>query len=135
MNFKIIEMKLQNRLILLGVTAMAVGGFVFSQIFIHEKNRKDLREIARDIAFHWKEKLHLTPDQTSVLENIIIEFTIKKNEIINSDATSTVKIKKLQKVQRSEHRDLRKILDDEKFNTYIGINKKLPNNIMNSISA
>jgi len=54
------KMKFQNRLILLGVTAIAVGGFVYSQIFIHEKNRKDLREIARDIATNWKEKLDLT---------------------------------------------------------------------------
>lgn len=128
-------MKLQNRLILLGVTAIAVGGFVISQIFIHERNRKELREIARDIANHWKDRLNLTVEETNVLENIIIEFTIKKNEIINSDAASPVKIKKLQKVQRSEHRDLKKILDNEKFETYVGINKNLPNNIMNSISA
>ncbi|QED36836.1 hypothetical protein FK178_03525 [Antarcticibacterium arcticum] len=128
-------MKLQNRLILLGVTAMAVGGFVLSQIFIHEKNRKELREIAKDIADHWKEKLDLTPSQTEELENIIIEFTIKKNDIINSDAASPEKIKKLQKVQRREHRDLKKILNEEKFNTYTGTNKNLPNNILNSISA
>ena len=129
------EMKLQNRLILLGVTAIAIGGFVYSQIFIHEKNRKDLREIARDIAFHWKEKLDLTQAQASVLENIIIEFTIKKNEIINSDAPSPAKIRKLQKVQRREHRDLKKILNDEKFKAYVGINKKVPNKMMDSLSA
>lgn len=128
-------MKLQNRLILLGVTAIAVGGFVYSQIFIHEKNRKDLREIASDIAFHWKEKLDLTPAQTSVLENIIIEFTLRKNEIINSDAPSPAKIRKLQKVQRREHRDLKKILKDEKFKAYVGINKKVPNKMMDSLSA
>lgn len=128
-------MKLQNRLILLGVTAMAVGGFVLSQIFIHEKNRKELREIARDIANHWKEKLDLSPSQTEDLENIIIEFTIKKNDIINSDAASPEKIEKLQKVQRREHRDLKKILDEEKFNAYTGVNKNLPHNFMSSISA
>ena len=129
------EMKFQKRLILLGVTAIAIGGFVYSQIFIHEKNRKDLREIARDIAFHWKEKLDLTPAQTSVLENIIIEFTLRKNEIINSDVPSPIKIRKLQKVQRREHRNLKKILNEDKFNAYVGLNKKLPNNIMDSISA
>ena len=129
------EMKFQNRLILLGVTAIAIGGFVYSQIFIHQKNRKDLREIARDIAFHWKQKLDLTSAQTSVLENIIIEFTLRKNEIINSDAPSPIKIRKLQKVQRREHRNLKKILNEDKFNTYVGINKKVPNNIMDSISA
>ena len=129
------KMKFQNRLILLGVTAIAVGGFVYSQIFIHEKNRKDLREIARDIAYNWKEKLDLTPAQTSVLENIIIEFTLRKNEIINSDAPSSIKIRKLQKVQRREHRDLKKILNEEKFNAYVGLNKKIPNKIMDSLQV
>lgn len=129
------KMKFQNRLILLGVTAIAVGGFVYSQIFIHEKNRKDLREIARDIANNWKEKLDLTPAQTDVLENIIIEFTIRKNEIINSDAPSPIKIRKLQKVQRREHRDLKKVLNEEKFKAYVGLNKKIPHKIMDSLQV
>ena len=129
------KMKFQNRLILLGVTAIAVGGFVYSQIFIHQKNRKDLREIARDIAYHWKERLELTPAQTSVLENIIIEFTLRKNEIINSDASSPIKIRRLQKVQRREHRDLKKILNEEKFKTYVGLNKKVPTKIMDSLQV
>ncbi|MEP6261797.1 MAG: hypothetical protein ABJ092_09485 [Gillisia sp.] len=128
-------MKFQNRLILLGVTAIAVGGFVYSQIFIHEKNRKDLREIARDIANNWREKLDLTPAQTDVLENIIIEFTLRKNEIINSDAPSPIKIRKLQKVQRREHRDLKKVLNEEKFKAYVGLNKKIPNKIMDSLQV
>ena len=128
-------MKFQNRLILLGVTAIAVGGFVYSQIFIHEKNRKDLREIARDIANNWREKLDLTPVQTDVLENIIIEFTLRKNEIINSDAPSPIKIRKLQKVQRREHRNLKKVLNEEKFQTYVGLNKKIPNKIMDSLQV
>ena len=129
------KMKFQNRLILLGVTAIAVGGFVYSQIFIHEKNRRDLREIARDIANNWKEKLDLTPAQTDVLENIIIEFTLRKNEIINSDAPSPIKIRKLQKVQRREHRDLKKVLNEEKFKAYLGSNKKNPNKIMDSLQV
>lgn len=129
------KMKFQNRLILLGVTAIAVGGFVYSQIFIHEKNRKDLREIARDIANNWREKLDLTPAQTDVLENIIIEFTLRKNEIINSDAPSPIKIRKLQKVQRREHRNLKKVLNEEKFQTYVGLNKKIPNKIMDSLQV
>lgn len=128
-------MTLQKRLLLLGLSAVAVGGFVYSQIFIHEKNRKDLREIARDLALSWKEKLDLNEKQTHRLEDIIIEFTIRKNSIINSEAPASTKIQKLQKIQRREHRNLRKLLDEKKFDTYLGVNQKIPGKIMNSLSA
>ncbi len=128
-------MTLEKRLLLLGLTTMAIGGFVYSQIFIHEKNRKDLREIARELALNWREKLDLNENQTRILEHIIIEFTIRKNSIINSDAPAPTKIQKLQKIQRREHRNLRKLLDDAKFDAYLGINQKIPNRIMDSLSA
>jgi len=128
-------MTLQNRFVLLGFTAIAIGGFVYSQIFVHEKNRKDLREIARELAHSWRDRLDLSEKQTRILEDIIIEFTIRKNNIINSNVPSQEKIHKLQKVQRREHRNLRKLLDQNKFETYLGVNKKIPNKIMDSLSA
>jgi len=128
-------MTLQNRLVFLGLTAIAIGGFVYSQIFVHEKNRKDLREIARELSESWKERLDLNEKQTRILEDIIIEFTIRKNNIINSSASSQEKIKKLQKIQRREHRNLRKLLDENKFDTYLGVNKNIPNKIMDSLST
>lgn len=130
-----LQMKLQNRILLLGLSTILVGGFVYSQIFIHNKNRKELKDIAREIALNWKEKLGLTPHQTSKMENLIIEYTIFKNEIINSTGPGKVKIARLQKIQRREHKNLRKILDEDQFETYVGINKKIPNRIMDSESV
>ncbi|MFN4763505.1 hypothetical protein ACKGJN_10310 [Gillisia sp. Q332] len=128
-------MKLKNRILLLGLSSIMVGGFVYSQIFIHNRNRKELLDIAREIAFNWKEKLGLNAEQTSRLEDIIIEFTIFKNEIINSDSPESEKITKLQKIQRREHKNLQKILSEFQFENYIGINKKIPNKIMDSQSV
>lgn len=126
-------MTIQKRLILSGIATIMVGGFVFSQIFIHNKNRRELRDIARELAYSWKEKLHLTTQQTSMLEDIIIAFTIRKNEIINSNIPYAVKIKKLQQIQVKEHKSLRKFLSDTEFEEYIGTNKKIPNPIMDSL--
>ncbi|MFO8148351.1 MAG: hypothetical protein ACQEWG_00115 [Bacteroidota bacterium] len=128
-------MKFKNRILLLGLSFILVGGFVYSQIFIHNRNRKELLDIAREIAFTWKEKLGLNLEQTSKLEDIIIEFTIFKNEIINSDLPENEKIAKLQKIQRREHKNLQKILSESQFENYIGINKKIPNKIMDSQSV
>lgn len=128
-------MKLKNRILLLGLSFILVGGFVYSQIFIHNRNRKELIDIAREIALNWKEKLGLNQEQTSKLENIIIEFTIFKNEIINSDLPENEKISELQKIQRREHKKLQRILSDSQFENYIGINRKIPNKVMDSQSV
>ncbi len=128
-------MKLKDRILLLGLSFILVGGFVYSQIFIHNRNRKELLDIAREIALNWKEKLGLNLEQTSKLEDIIIEFTIFKNEIINSAIPESEKIVKLQKIQRREHKNLQKILSESQFENYIGINKKIPNKIMDSQSV
>ena len=128
-------MTLKNRILLIGLSSILVGGFVYSQIFIHNRNRKELLDIAREIALNWKEKLGLNPKQISKLEDIIIQFTILKNEVINSDIPESEKIAELQKIQRSEHKNLQKILSESQFENYIGINKKIPNKVMDSQSV
>jgi PP-loop superfamily ATP-utilizing enzyme len=107
---------------------------VFSQIYIHEKKRKELREIAREIALNWKDKLGLSEEQSLLLEDIIIEFTIIKNEIINSSHEKQAIIKNLQRVQVREYKNLRKILSEPQFDAYVGINKKIPDEFINSLS-
>jgi len=118
-------MKLQHRIAIISVAAAAVAGFVYSQIFIHEKNRKEIREIAAELALTWKDQLDLNPIQTDLMENAIIEYTIKKNEIINSSLGTIEQINKLKTIQKNEHKSLKKFLNDDQFENYISMNKKL----------
>lgn len=126
-------MTIQNRLMFLGLATVLLGGFVYSQIFIHEKNRGELKEIARELALSWKDKLGLSLKQAALLEDIIIAYTIRKNEIINANLPQKNKIERLQKVQSKEHKNLKKFLSDEQFDAYVGINRKIPNPIMDSL--
>lgn len=126
---------MKNKLILISMATMMVAGFVYSQVYFHQQSRKDLKEIAREIALTWQEKLDLTVIQALQLEGVIIAYTIRKNDVIQADIPEHKKIKRLQKIQAREHKTLRKILNEEQFNAYVGINKKIPNNIMDSLSA
>lgn len=128
-------MKIQNGLIILGLSAVVVGGIAYSQVFIHEKNRKELREIAREMAYTYKDKLDLTEKQAARMERIIIESTIRKNEILTSRISEVKKIQKLQRVQLKEHRNLKKILDEQEFLEFVKLNKKTPVHITNSFSV
>ena len=111
-------MKLQKRLLILGLSTFLVAGFVAANIYIHNRNRRELREVAAEIALDWEEKLQLTPLQTLRLEDVIIEFTLIKNEIINGPGPVPEKIVKLKKVQKREHRSLRKIFNEQQFDSY-----------------
>lgn len=126
------SMKLKNRIQLLGLSTILVGSFVFAQIYIHNKNSKDIKEIAAEIAAEWKDKLGLTPEQTKKLEANIIEFTILKNEIINSKRSQKFIIRDLKLTQQKEHLKLKKFLTNAQFTAYVGINKKIPNEMMDA---
>ncbi|MCP9200686.1 hypothetical protein MKO06_12260 [Gramella sp. GC03-9] len=118
-------MKLQHRIALMGVAAAAVAGFVYSQIYIHEKNRREIKEVAAELANTWKHQLNLTEHQTDLLEDSIIEYTIKKNEIINSSLSIGNQIAKLKAIQRNEHKALQKFMNDDQFENYIFLNKQI----------
>ena len=118
-------MKLQYRITIIGLAAAAVAGFVYSQIHIHEKNRREIREIASELALTWKNQLNLTLGQTQLLEDAIIEYTIKKNEIINSSLGTGQQVNKLKTIQRSEYKSLQRFMNEDQFDRYIHLNKQL----------
>lgn len=118
-------MKSNHRIALIGVAGLLVTGFVFSQIYIHKKNREELEDIARELADTWKIELGLSHEQTLLMEDAIIEYTLRKNEVINSGVNQDSLIRRLQAIQKIEHNKLRKFLSDEQFENYIQINKKI----------
>ncbi|RKS52948.1 hypothetical protein BC962_1193 [Gillisia mitskevichiae] len=125
-------MKVKNRIQLLGLSTILVGGFVLAQVYLHNKNSKEIKEIASEIALEWNEKLGLTPEQTKKLEATIIEFTILKNEIINSNRSQKFIIRDLQTTQQREYKKLKKFLTSAQFTAYVGVNKKIPNQLMDA---
>lgn len=118
-------MKLGYRITLIGLATAAVAGFVYSQIHIHEKNRREIKDVAAHLAFTWKQQLGLNIEQTEMLKNAIIEYTIKKNEIINSSLATVQQVNKLRTIQKSEHKALHKFMTDEQFEQYLQMNKQL----------
>ena len=118
-------MKVQHRIALISLAAAAVAGFVYSQIHIHEQNRREIKEVARELALTWKDQLQLNEEQTRLLEDAIIEYTIKKNEIINSSLGTTQQINKLKSIQKNEYKSLRKFLSEDQFENYVFLNKQL----------
>ncbi len=104
---------------------MLVAGFVASQIYMNKKSREEIKDIAEELALLWKDRLFLDEEQTSKMEDLIIEYTIKKNEIINSSMNPIAQVRKLKGIQKAEHRNLGKLLSKEQFEKYLNINKEI----------
>ena len=119
-------MKTQNKIAIIGAAGFLVAGFVYSHFYLHKKSRKELIEIARELAYTWKKELELDFEQTEKLEDLIIEYTLKKNEIINATALSEDEIIfKLKSIQKAEHKKLQKLMTYKQFQKYLELNKKI----------
>tara|TARA_R100000935_G_scaffold49568_2_gene74932 strand:- start:467 stop:844 length:378 start_codon:yes stop_codon:yes gene_type:complete len=125
-------MELNKRIQLLGYSTLVVGGFILANVYIHHKNSKDIKDIAKEIALEWKDKLDLTEEQCKKLEANIIEFTILKNEIINSNRSQKFVIRDLKETQKREHLKLKRFLSNAQFTAYVGVHKKIPNKLMDA---
>ena len=118
-------MKLQQKIGLISLAGVLVAGYVYSKIYIQEQRRQEIKDVAEELAYAWRPKLGLTLDQVHGFENLIIEYTIKKNEILNSSINHDKQITKLKSIQKEEHLKLRKLLSEEQFERYLEVSRKL----------
>ena len=119
------KLTLNQRISLISLAGLLVAGFVASQIYMNKKSREEIKDIAEELALLWKDRLFLDEEQTSKMEDLIIEYTIKKNEIINSSMNPIAQVRKLKGIQKAEHRNLGKLLSKEQFEKYLNINKEI----------
>lgn len=123
-------MKTQQKIAIIGAAGFLVAGFVFSQIYINKKSRVELLEIAEELALLWKNRLELDLDQTSRMEDLITEFTLKKNAIIHSKALSEDEIiYRLKSIQKAEHKELKSFMTKPQFAKYLELNKKISHEV------
>ena len=118
-------MKLQQKIGLISVASMLVTAYVYSKVYIQEQRRQEIKDVAEELAYAWRPKLGLTLDQVHGFENLIIEYTIKKNEILNSSLNHDKQIRELKSIQREEHIKLQKLLTEEQFESYLAVSRKL----------
>lgn len=119
-------MKTQQKIAIIGAASFLIAGFVFSKIYINKNSREELLEIAEELALLWKNRLELDLYQTSKMEDLIIEFTLKKNAIINSKTLSEDEIiYRLKSIQKAEHKKLKSFMSEPQFVKYLELNKKI----------
>lgn len=122
------KLTLNQRISLISLAGALVTGFVFTQIYMNRRNREEIKDIAEELALLWQQRLGLDEEQTTAMLDHIIEYTLKKNEIINSSMNPVAQVRKLKAIQKTEHKKLQKFLTTKQFDNFITINKELRNN-------
>lgn len=115
------RMKGRHKLLIIFLLLFFTTTISYSQNMLQQKPNKELEEVAREITEMWTTELALSTKQAELMEDKIIEFTMKKNEIIQSKMREEAKTEKLKALQVQEQRDMRNILTKPQFDKYLEI--------------
>lgn len=106
-------------LLLAFVTFTAATGY--AQSIIQGDPSMEIREQANEEVEMWKDQLSLTSKQEDLMEKKIIEFAMKREELLQSKMQEEAKTERLKLLQISEHKDMRDILTKPQFERYLAI--------------
>ena len=120
-----IKKKLQALLILLTVTLFTETGY--SQNMLQGEPTQEMRENAAERVSTWTSELALTSKQSDLMENKIIEFAMKRNEILNSKMREEAKTERLKRLLVLENKDMRDILTKPQYERYLALQRERMN--------
>lgn len=94
---------------------------VSSQDLIPGEPGQDLREIAKEETAKWNLELSLTVKQARLIEKKILEFEMRKEELLNSKMNEEAKKERLVALQRRESNEFRDILTKPQYDKYLDV--------------
>lgn len=113
------KIKRTYRLLLLFSIAFFTTSIAVSQTMTQPEASKALEQAAKEQVEYWENELSLTAKQSLLMEDKIIEFVFKKDEVIQSDLEAKEKSRRLIELKELENRDMRDILTKPQFDRYL----------------
>lgn len=100
-----------------------IGCFItftgYSQTILQEEPSMEVRELADERTDMLTKELSLTAKQQNLVENKIIEYTIKRIQLQESKMQEEEKIKRLLQLESLEQQDMRDILTKPQYEKYL----------------
>lgn len=112
------------QILLLFTASFLITAVAVSQNMIQQDPDKQLKEAAREATDMWVKELSLSPKQADLMEKKIIEFTMKKNRLIQSKMREEAKAERLRRLQELEYKDMRDILTKPQYERYLEVSKQ-----------
>lgn len=115
---------MNKKIFFLLITAVFTLTSANAQNMLQGRVDKDIKEAASATVAMWTSKLALSAKQRKLMEDKIVEFTIKKNQLLQSKMPQEIKERKLKELQILENRDMRDILTGPQYDLYLDILEK-----------
>lgn len=119
-------MKLRNiyRTLIILAVAVFTTATGYSQSMLQGEPSQEIREQADEAVDMWTDELSLTTKQADLMEKKIIEFAMKRQELLQSKMREEEKTERLKALQISEINDMRDILTGPQHERYIAIQRE-----------
>ena len=105
-------------------TALLFTDMSHSQSILQGEPSQEIRETAEERVNTWTRELALTSKQSDLMEIKIIEFAMKRDEILNSKMREEVKTERLKRLLVLQNKDMRDILTKPQFERYLALQRK-----------
>lgn len=105
--------------ILLTFILIVISGSSYSQNILQGDAQRDLEIAAREAAERWTKELAMSAKQTALMEDKLVEYAIKKQEVLNSKMREELKTQRLLELEYAENQSMQDILTQPQFERYI----------------
>lgn len=99
-------------------------GNIVSQNILQDEPSQKVREMAKERTNFWIKELVLSSKQADLMDRKIIEYTMKRTDLINSKMNEEAKKKRFVALQIEEEKDMADILTGPQHKKYIRIIRK-----------
>lgn len=111
----------KTKLIFIFTAAFLTTAAVFSQSMMQQDPTRDLERQAEAAAQKWEKELSLTAKQYDLMKRKLIEFAIKKDQLLQSKMRQEAKTERLMALKALEIKDMRDILTKPQYDRYISL--------------
>src|SRR5690606_15948502 len=94
------------------------------QNMFQDEPGEKVREIAKERTNMWVKELAMSAKQADLMEKKIIEYTMKRTDLMNSKMNEDAKVKRLMALQIEEEKDMGDILTRPQYTKYKRMNKE-----------
>ena len=112
-------MKAIPKIFLLFAVVFFTSTSAFSQSILQDDPHRDLEIEANNAAEMWQEELSLSSKQMDLMKRKLVEFAIKKQNILDSNLPAETKVKRFKRLQVLENKDMRDILTKPQYERYL----------------
>ena len=109
----------KSQIIIFSSIDALTSSIVVSRNLIQPNSERFLKQVSAETAEKWEKELSLSTGQKERMQRKITAYATKKNKVILSGKSKTIKTELLQRLQQLENKEIEQILTGAQYNQYL----------------